>query len=195
MESDGLMNAEVQTGGVDKKWYVVHTYSGHEHRAKKSLQERIKNERLDELFGEILIPTESVVELGKNGVRKTSKRKFFPGYILVNMCLNDRTWHLVKSTAKITGFVGGGKDPLNVPDVPEVEVQRLTRQIDEGILKPKPKMEFESGETVRVIHGPFQNFNGTVEDVKPEKGKLRVMVSIFGRSTPVELDFMQVEKT
>lgn len=179
----------------DKKWYVVHTYSGHEHRAKKSLQERIKNQHLDDFFGEILIPTENVVELGKDGARKTSKRKFFPGYILVNMQLTDKTWHVVKDTAKITGFVGGGKDPLSVPEVPEEEVQRLTRQIDEGTLKPKPKMEFEEGETVRVMHGPFQNFNGIVEDVKPEKGKLRVLVSIFGRSTPVELDFMQVEKT
>ncbi len=133
--------------------------------------------------------------MGKDGARKTSKRKFFPGYILVNMALSEATWHAVKSTPKVTGFVGGGRDPLSVPEVPEVEVIRLTRQIDEGTLKPKPKMEFEEGENVRVIHGPFQNFNGVVENVKPEKGKLRVLVSIFGRSTPVELDFMQVEKT
>jgi transcription termination/antitermination protein NusG len=183
------------TTELKKKWYVVHTYSGHEQRAKKSLQERIKNETLDDYFGEILIPSENVVELGKDGVRRTSKRKFFPGYILVHMVLNEKTWHIVRNTAKITGFVGGGKDPLSVPEVPEEEVHRLTRQIDEGTLMPKPKMEFTEGETVRVIHGPFQNFNGVVEDVRPEKGKLRVLVSIFGRSTPVELDFMQVEKT
>ena len=174
------------------KWYVVHTYSGYENRAKKSLEERIKqNAELEEFFGEVLIPTENVVELGKGGQKKTSKRKFFPGYMLVQMELNDESWHLVKSTPKITGFVGSATRP---PSIPEKEVRRLTRQIDEGTLKPKPRVQFEDGENVRVIDGPFQNFNGVVDAVNAEKGRVRVLVSIFGRSTPVELEFVQVEK-
>ncbi len=173
------------------KWYVVHTYSGYENRAKKSLEERIKQSSFEELFGEVLIPTENVVELGKGGQKKTSKRKFFPGYMLVQMELNDESWHLVKSTPKITGFVGSATRP---PSIPEAEVRRLTRQIDEGTLKPKPRVQFEEGENVRVIDGPFQNFNGVVDAVNAEKGRVRVLVSIFGRSTPVELEFVQVEK-
>jgi len=133
-----------------------------------------------------------VVELGKGGQKKTTKRKFFPGYMLVQMQLEDETWHLVKSTPKITGFVGAATSP---PSVPEAEVRRLTQQIDEGTLKPKPRVQFEEHDTVRVIDGPFANFNGTVEEVNPEKGRVKVLVSIFGRATPVELDFMQVEKT
>lgn len=173
-----------------KKWYVVHTYSGYEYKAKKSLEERIKLDGLQEKFGEILIPTENVVEVVK-GNKRTSKRKFFPGYMLVNMELEDRTWHTVKATPKITGFVGGTTKP---PAVSEIEVKRLTTQITEGTLKPKPRIFFEEGDLVRVADGPFANFNGTVEEVKPEKQKVRVLVSIFGRSTPVELDFDQVEK-
>lgn len=174
------------------KWYVVHTYSGYENRAKKSLEERIKQQsELEQFFGEVLIPTENVVELGKGGQKKTSKRKFFPGYMLVQMELNDESWHLVKSTPKITGFVGSATRP---PSIPEAEVRRLTRQIDEGTLKPKPRVQFEEGENVRVIDGPFQNFNGVVDAVNAEKGRVRVLVSIFGRSTPVELEFVQVEK-
>ncbi len=173
------------------KWYVVHTYSGYENRAKKSLEERIKQFKLDPKFGEILIPTENVMELGKGGQKKTTKRKFFPGYMLVEMELCDETWHLVKSTPKITGFVGSATKP---PSIPETEVRRLTRQIDEGTLKPKPRVQFEEGENVRVIDGPFQNFNGVVDAVNPDKGRVRVLVSIFGRSTPVELEFVQVEK-
>jgi transcription termination/antitermination protein NusG len=173
------------------KWYVVHTYSGYENRAKKSLEERIKQFKLDLKFGEILIPTENVMELGKGGQKKTTKRKFFPGYMLVEMELCDETWHLVKSTPKITGFVGSATKP---PSIPETEVRRLTRQIDEGTLKPKPRVQFEEGENVRVIDGPFQNFNGVVDAVNPDKGRVRVLVSIFGRSTPVELEFVQVEK-
>lgn len=173
------------------KWYVVHTYSGYENRAKKSLEERIKQDGFENEFGEILIPTENVVELGKGGQKKTSKRKFFPGYMLVQMDLNDATWHLVKATPKITGFVGSATRP---PSIPENEVRRLTKQIDEGALKPKPRVQFEDGENVRVIDGPFANFNGVVETVNQDKGKVRVLVSIFGRSTPVELDFVQVEK-
>jgi len=177
-----------------KKWYVVHTYSGFENKVKKSLEERIRQHGVEERFGEILIPMEVVQEMVK-GEKKTSKRKFFPGYILVNMEMALETWHLVKGTPKVTGFVGNAKTPDQVPAVSDVEVQRLTTQISEGSLKPKPKVQFEEGDQVRVIDGPFSNFNGTVEEVKPEKGKLRVLVSIFGRATPVELDFMQVEKT
>ena len=143
-----------------------------------------------DLFGEILVPSEKVVELVK-GKKKTSSRKFFPGYILVNMALNDDTWHVVKSTPKVTGFVGGATDP---PSISETEVRQIAQQVEEGAVKPKPKVFFETGENVKVVDGPFQDFNGVVEEVKPEKGKLRVLISIFGRATPVELDFIQVEK-
>lgn len=174
---------------MSKKWYGVHTYSGFENKVRLSLLERIKNMGLEDQFGEVLIPSETVVEL-KKGEKKTSSRKFFPGYILVNMELNDDSWHVVKETSKVTGFVGGN-NPFPIPDE---EVQKITRRMEEGAEKPRPKVLFEVGETVRVIDGPFLNFAGVVEDVKPDKGKLRVMVSIFGRATPVELEFMQVEK-
>jgi transcription termination/antitermination protein NusG len=177
-----------------KKWYVVHTYSGFENKVKKSLEERVRQQGLQERFGEVLIPMEVVQEMVR-GEKRTSKRKFFPGYILVNMEMTLDTWHLVKGTPKVTGFVGNAKTPNEVPAVTDAEVQRLTMQISEGSLKPKPKVQFEEGDQVRVIDGPFSNFNGTVEEVKPDKGKVRVLVSIFGRATPVELDFMQVEKT
>jgi transcription termination/antitermination protein NusG len=201
MENAGEGRAPVEPG-ADKaqrristnpnmKWYVVHTYSGYENRAKKSLEERIRQYNQEDSFGEILIPTENVVELAKGGQKKTTKRKFFPGYMLVQMELNDGSWHLVKSTPKITGFVGSETRP---PAIPESEVRRLTKQIDEGTLKPKPRVQFEEGENVRVVDGPFANFNGIVDAVNPDKGKVRVLVSIFGRSTPVELDFIQVEK-
>jgi len=173
-----------------QQWYVVHTYSGYEQKAKVALEERIKSLGKEGFFGEILVPSESVVEM-KKGVRKTTTRKFFPGYILVKMELNDETWHVVKGTPKITGFVGNTTNP---PIVPDEEVKRITQQIDEGTLKPKPKISFEKGESVRVIDGPFATFNGVVEEVNPEKGKLKVLVSIFGRATPIELDFIQVEK-
>lgn len=175
---------------MEKKWYGVHTYSGFENRVRLSLQERIKNHGLEDLFGDILIPSETVVEL-KKGEKKTSQRKFFPGYILVNMVLNDETWHIVKETSKVTGFVGGN-NPVAIPDK---EVDKIARRMEEGAEKPRHKVQFEVGETVRVVDGPFLNFSGVVEDVKPDKGKLRVMVSIFGRATPVELEFMQVEKS
>ena len=174
---------------MTKKWYGIHTYSGFENRVRLSLLDRIKNQGLEEHFGEVLIPSETVVEL-KKGEKRTSSRKFFPGYILVNMELNDETWHVVKETSKVTGFVGGN-NPVAIPDE---EVMKITRRIEEGAEKPRPKVLFEVGETVRVVDGPFLNFSGVVEDVKPDKGKLRVMVSIFGRATPVELEFMQVEK-
>lgn len=174
---------------MTKKWYGIHTYSGFENKVRLSLLDRIKNQGLEEYFGDVLIPSETVVEL-KKGEKRTSSRKFFPGYILINMELNDETWHVVKETSKVTGFVGGN----NPAAIPDEEVMKITRRIEEGAEKPRPKVLFEVGETVRVIDGPFLNFSGVVEDVKPDKGKLRVMVSIFGRATPVELEFMQVEK-
>ncbi len=176
--------------GPEKKWYVVHTYSGHELKAKVALQELIRQHHMDSSFEDILIPSENVIELVR-GEKKTTSRRFFPGYILVKMVLNENTWHLVKGTPKVMGFVGNA---LNPPAVPEEEVARITNQMTEGSLKPRPKVHFETGESVRVVDGPFVNFNGIVEEVKPDKGKVRVMVSIFGRSTPVELDFIQVEK-
>jgi len=173
------------------KWYGVHTYSGYENKVKLNLEERIRALDAEEFFGEVLIPSETVVEL-KNGERKTSMRKFFPGYILVQMELNNETWHVVKDTAKVTGFVGGGTSP---PAIPDDEVLLITNRMAEGAERPKPKVAFEVGESVRVVDGPFLNFTGVVEDVKPDKAKLKVMVSIFGRVTPVELEFIQVEKT
>ena len=174
------------------KWYGVHTYSGFENRVKRTLEERIRSLGVKDLFGDILIPSETVVEL-KKGERKTSTRKFFPGYILVQMELNNETWHIVNSIPKVTGFVGGDGGVQPTP-MTEEEVQRITSRMAEGVEKPKPKVEFEVGEAVRVIDGPFVNFTGQIEDVKPEKGKLKVMVSIFGRVSPVELEFIQVEK-
>lgn len=176
-----------------KRWYVVHTYSGFERKAKAALEERIRTFGKQDLFGNILVPEEQVVELVK-GKKKTSARKFFPGYILVNMELNDETWHIVKSTPKVTGFVGGSNDPQTIPPVSETEISEIHQQVREGALRPKPKVLFEVGEGVKVIDGPFQDFTGVVEEVKPEKGKLRVLISIFGRATPVELDLVQVEK-
>jgi transcriptional antiterminator NusG len=171
-------------------WYVVHTYSGYEQKAKKALEERIKQHGVSHLFEEVLVPQENIVEV-KKGVKKTSKRHFFPGYVLVRMELNETTWHIVKGTPKITGFVGGSMNP---PVVPDEEVSRITARIEEGTLQPTPKMEFEKGDNVRVVSGPFATFAGLVDDVNEGKGKLRVLVSIFGRSTPIELDFTQVEK-
>lgn len=174
----------------EMKWYVVHTYSGYEQKAKLALEERIKSHGLQERFGDILVPSENVIEIRK-GKKKTTTRKFFPSYILVRMDLNDDTWHLVKGTPKVTGFVGNSTKP---PVVSEAEVNKITARIDEGQMKPKMKIIFEKGESVRVIDGPFNTFNGTVDEVSPEKGRLKVLVSIFGRSTPVELEFAQVEK-
>lgn len=179
---------------MSHKWYVVHTYSGFENKVEAALWERIKQHDAEEEFTEVLVPREQVTEVVK-GERKTSARKFFPGYILVKMDLNKRTWHIVKDTPRVTGFVGGGRDPESVPSVPEREILRLTNQIEEGTARPTPKITYEEGETVRVTDGPFANFNGTVDEVNLDKGKLRVLVSIFGRATPVELDFTQVEKS
>lgn len=171
------------------KWYVVNTYSGHENKAKLSLLDRIKTHSLDSEFGDVLIPTENVLEVVK-GQRRTSTRKFYPGYMFVQMDLNERTFHLVKSTPKITGFLGG----TSPSPVRESEIAQINSAITEGKSKPKPKISFELGDTVRVIDGPFSNFTGTVEEVKADKQRVRVLVSIFGRATPVELSFDQVEK-
>jgi transcriptional antiterminator NusG len=182
-----------------KRWYVVHTYSGYEQKAKAALEASVRALKLSDetrpigdRFGEVLVPVERVQELGKGGQRKISNRKFFPGYIFVNMELDDETWHIIKNTPKVTGFVGHSTKP---PEVPESEVRAITQQMEEGVLRPKPKVLFEVGEAVKVIDGPFQDFNGTVEEVRPEKGKVRVLISIFGRATPVELDFVQVENS
>lgn len=176
---------------AEKRWYIVHTYSGHEQKAKQGLLERAKALGKEECFDEILIPEEQVVEVVK-GEKRTSKRKFFPGYILVRMALNDETWHIVRGTARITGFVGGaGNKPTPISDE---EVARMTQQIKEGAVKPKPKIKFEEGENVRVTSGPFANFQGFVDEVRPDKEKVRVMVQVFGRATPVELDYTQLEK-
>lgn len=172
------------------KWYIVHAQSGFEEKAKASLLDRVGRMGKDEFFGEVLIPTESVVEL-KKGQRKSSQRRFLPGYMMVQMNLTEETWHIVKDTPRISGFIGNARNP---PPVPESEVRRISNQMEEGAAKPVAKYSFKDGDTVRVIDGPFSNFNGTVEEVKPEKSKLRVLVSIFGRATPVELDFIQVEK-
>lgn len=173
------------------KWYGVHAYSGYENKVKLNLEERIRSMGVEDQFEEILIPAETVVEMRK-GERKTSMRKFFPGYILVRMELNDETWHVVTGTSKVTGFVGGGQNP---PVISDEEVKKITNRMEEGVEKPKPKTLFDIGESVRVVDGPFLNFTGVVEDVRPERGTLKVMVSIFGRVTPVELEFIQVEKT
>ena len=173
-----------------KRFYIVHTYTGSENTAKTALLERIKSEELEEFFGEILIPTEKVVEV-RSGVRRESSRRFFPGYMLVEVELNERTWHCVKGTHKITGFVGGRMNP---PPVPPHEVARITRALEVGEVEAKPKISFEEGTDVKVIDGPFANFSGTIAEVIAEKQKLKVLVSIFGRATPVELGFMQVEK-
>jgi transcriptional antiterminator NusG len=172
------------------KWYVVHTYSGFENKAKEALEERVRRHKMEDRFGESLIPCEEVVEL-VGGKRKVSQRKFFPGYMLVHMVLDDETFHLVKNTPKITGFVGGTRNP---PPVPDDEAERLTQMMADESLRPRPKDQFERGEVVRVVDGPFRGFNGVVEEANPDKGKVKVLVSIFGRQTPVELDFVQVEK-
>ena len=174
----------------DKKWYIVHTYSGHENKAKLTLLERVRNANLTDYFGDVLVPTESVMEVVK-GQRRTTTRKFFPGYMFVQMVLDDRTFHLVKNTPKITGFLGGTK-PTPVPAREITGVQ--TNMNEGGKPKPKARVVFEAGDSVRVIDGPFANFSATVEEVKADKQKLKVSLSMFGRATSVELDFAQVEK-
>ena len=176
----------------DLRWYVVHAYSGMEKAVERNIQERINRSGMSNKFGRILVPMEEVVEI-KNGQKKTTERKFFPGYVLVEMVMDDDTWHLVKHTNKVTGFVGGVK---NRPSpISEAEVLKIVSQMQEGTEKPRHKVEFVVGEFVRVKDGPFTDFNGSVEDVNYDKSKVRVAVTIFGRSTPVELEFSQIEKT
>jgi len=175
---------------TNKKWYVVHTYSGYEEKVKKSILERLKAEGFQDKVGEILVPTEQVVEV-KGGKRRISARKFFPGYLLIEMELNRETWYTVKNTPRVTGFLGSEQEPSPLP---ESEVAVIIEQAKEQPDKPKPKFTFEEGEKVRVLEGPFTNFTGVIGEVNEERGKLRLMVSIFGRATPVELEFLQVEK-
>jgi len=176
---------------MEKHWYVVHTYSQFEKSVQRALTERIQREGMQDKFGQILVPVEEVVEL-KSGQKSISERKFFPGYVLVEMEMTDETWHLVKNTPKVTGFLGGSA--MKPTPISEKEVQNIMRQMQAGVEKPRPKVLFEVGELVRVKEGPFTDFNGSVEDVNYDKNKIRVAVTIFGRSTPVELDFGQVEK-
>ncbi len=174
---------------MSKNWYVVHTYSGFEEKVKTSIEERVKKKGLEEKIGRILIPTEKVIEL-RGGKKRETNKKFYPGYIIVEMELNDETWHLVRSVPKVTGFVGGA----NPVPLPEEEIEVIIQQIEKAPQQP-PKAQFQKGEVVRITDGPFTNFNGVVDEVDLDHGRLKVMVSIFGRQTPVELNFYQVEKT
>ena len=186
------VSALAPAANPDLRWYVVHAYSGMEKAVERNILERINRAGMQEKFGRILVPMEEVVEV-KNGQKKTTERKFFPGYVLVEMIMGDDTWHLVKHTNKVTGFVGGAK---NRPSpISEAEVAKIVNQMQEGTEKPRHKIEFVVGEYVRVKDGPFTDFNGSVEDVNYDKSKVRVSVTIFGRSTPVELEFSQIEKT
>lgn len=177
---------------MSKRWYVVHAYSGFEKTVRRTLLERIERFGMQEKFGQILVPVEEVVEM-KAGQKSISERKFFPGYVLVEMEMDEQTWHLIKETPKVTGFVGG--TPTKPTPIAQKEVDAILQQIQDGVEKPRPKVLFEVGEVVRVVEGPFNDFNGAVEEVNYDKSKLRVSVLIFGRATPVELDFGQVEKT
>ena len=174
-----------------QRWYIVHAYSNFEHKVKASLEERIKLMGLEDKFGDILVPTEEVVEM-KEGSKRRSERKFFPGYVLVQMEMDDETWHLVKDVPKVLGFIGGSSD--KPAPITEAEANQILNRVQEGVDKPRPKVLFEPGEVVRVVDGPFNDFSGVVEQVNYEKNRLQVAVQILGRSTPVELDFAQVEK-
>jgi len=177
---------------VALRWFIVHAYSNFEHKVKKSLEERIERMGLQDKFGEILVPTEEVVEM-REGQKRRSERKFFPGYVLVQMEMDDETWHLVKEVPKVLGFIGGSSD--KPAPITEAEANRILQRVQEGVDKPRPKVLFEPGEVVRVTDGPFKDFSGVVEGVNYDKNKLQVAVQILGRSTPVELEFGQVEKT
>ena len=182
---------EAPAAPSNKRWYVVHAYSGMEKAVERNLRERIDRSGMQDKFGRILVPMEEVVEL-KNGKKAVTERRFFPGYVLVEMEMADDTWHLVKHTSKVTGFVGGAK--TRPSPISEAEVLKIVSQMQEGVEKPRPKVQWEVGEMVRIKEGPFTDFNGSVEDVNYDKSKVRVAVTIFGRATPVELDFAQVEK-
>ena len=180
------------TTNPDLRWYIVHAYSGMEKAVERNITERINRAGMQNKFGRILVPTEEVVEM-RNGKRKTTERRLFPGYVFVEMVMEDDTWHLVKHTSKVTGFVGGAKN--RPAPISEAEIQKIVDQVQEGSDKPRHKIEFMVGELVRVKEGPFTDFNGSVEEVNYEKSRVRVSVMIFGRATPVELEFGQVEKT
>ena len=190
-ESSTQATADAATGTSGLRWYVVHAYSGMEKAVERNLRERVERSGMQAKFGRILVPTEEVVEL-KNGKKSVTERRFFPGYVLVEMLLDDESWHLVKHTSKVTGFVGGARN--RPAPISEAEVMKIVNQMQEGVDKPRPKVQWQVGELVRVKDGPFTDFNGAVEEVNYEKSKVRVSVSIFGRATPVELDFAQVEK-
>jgi transcriptional antiterminator NusG len=175
---------------TNKQWFVVHTYSGFENKVAEAIQSRAKIFGMGEKIAQVLVPTEKVVEV-RNKQKRETEQKFFPGYVLVEMELTDDTWHLVRSTPKVTGFVGSGQKPVPLP---QDQVDDIQRQMATGAEKPKPKSIFQKGDKVRVIEGPFVNFTGTIEDMNPERGKLKVMVAIFGRLTPVELEYYQVER-
>lgn len=174
-----------------RQWYILHTYSGFEEKVKTSMLDRIRQLHQEDLFGEIVVPREQVVEMIK-GTKKTSSRKFFPGYILLNVDLNDQTWHTIRDTPKVTGFVGNDLHPEPLSDE---DAMKIIGRIKDGALKPKPKVTYEVGDVVRVVEGPFSNFQGVVNEVYPDKGRVKVMVSIFGRETPVDLEFIQVSKS
>ena len=190
--TDNVAAADGAAAHPDMRWYVVHAYSGMEKAVERNIRESIARAGMEGKFGRILVPTEEVVEM-KNGQRRTAERKFFPGYVFVEMIMDDDTWHLVKHTNKVTGFVGGAKN--RPAPISEAEVQKIVHQMQDGAEKPRHKVEFMVGELVRVKEGPFTDFNGMVEEVNYEKSKVRVSVTIFGRATPVELEFGQVEKT
>jgi len=177
---------------MGKRWYVVHAYSGFEKQAKRSLEDRIQRAGMEDMFGDVLVPTEEVVEM-KGGQKRRSDRKFFPGYVLVEMEMTDETWHLVKDVPKVMGFIGGTAD--RPAPISQKEADAILNRVQEGVDKPRPKVLFEPGEMVRVVDGPFNDFNGVVEEVDYDKSRLKVAVLIFGRSTPVELEFHQVEKS
>jgi len=199
--TSSVVNAQTGEDGVfslapssnpDFRWYVVHAYSGMEKAVERNIIERIQRSGMQSKFGRILVPTEEVVEM-KNGQKKTTERRFFPGYVLVEMVMDDESWHLVKHTNKVTGFVGGAKN--RPAPISQDAVQKIVSQLQEGSDKPRHKVEFMVGELVRVKEGPFTDFNGSIEEVNYEKNKVRVSVTIFGRATPVELEFSQIEKT
>ena len=172
------------------KWYIIHTYSGFEQKVKTAIMERAKARGLEHLVEEVLVPTETVEEMVK-GERRLSSRKFYPGYVMVRMELTDESWHLVKDTPKVTGFIGSKDEPVAIP---EEDAAKIIAQMQEGVLRPKPKIKFEQGDKVQVTDGPFANFTGVVDEVRPDRGRVRVMISVFGRPTPVELEFTQLEK-
>jgi transcriptional antiterminator NusG len=182
--------AAVPAGNPHHKWYIVHAYSNFEKKVKENILDQAKQQGLDGLFSEVLVPTEDVVEI-RRGRKVNAERKFFPGYVLVKMELTDQAYHLIKNTPKVTGFLGSGSKPMPVS---EKEVARIIGAIEEGVERPKPTISFEIGEQVKVTDGPFASFNGAVEDIDEERARLKVTVSIFGRATPVELEYSQVEK-